>query len=194
MKTFKKFIFVVFTLVLTVNIFSSDSNEKLLLRIYQEEKMSYDLMDEFYNNWQLEVFKSVMQRDAKHVWCMDKVIIKYGYTNISSSEEGLFTDKKIQAFYDEMSVKGSISDLSALEAAAYIKERSISELREKIQMQNDPYIIKVIFLMEQSAQKQFRAFVESIRLSGSEYSPVYLTDDEFENILAPTNSRNAAGN
>jgi len=194
MKTFKIIFFALFSLIFTCKITADDLNKSLLFKLYQEEKMSYELMGEFYNNWQLEVFNSVKERDEKHVWCMDKVIMKYGYENNNSAAGNLFNDKKIQAFYDEMSVKGSISDLSALEAAAYIKERSIYELRERIVTQSDPYIVKVIFLMEQASQKQFRALVESIKLSGSDYTPVYLTEDEYNNIVAPVNSRNAAGN
>lgn len=194
MKLISTIIFAAVSLIYTGVLYSADLNEKLLCRLYLEEKMSYDLMSEFYNNWQLEVFNSVKERDAKHVWCMDKVIMKYGFNNSSSVSVDLFNDKKVQAFYDEMSVKGSISDLSALEAAAYVKERSISELREKIQTQSDPYIVKIIFLMEKASQNQFRALVNSIKLSGAEYTPSYLTDDEYNNIISPVTARTAAGN
>ncbi len=194
MKTFKIIFFAVFSLFFTFRIFADDFNKSLLFKMYQEEKMSYDLLGEFYERWQLDIFNNLRSRDQKHVWCVDKVIIKYGYINDVKSEDGLYKDSRIQKLYNELSVKGCISDLSALEAAAIIKERSISELRERIQTQSDPYIVKVIFLMEQASQKQFRALVESIKLSGSDYTPVYLTDDEYNNIVAPVNSRNAAGN
>lgn len=190
----QKNIFLALFFLAASNVFvQADINEKLLLRLYQEEKMSYDLLGEYYERWQLEVFNSVRQRDQKHVWCMDMVINRYGFKNNEAQEPGIFTDKKLQKFYDKMSVKGCISDLSALEAAAYIKERSISELRERIQTQSDPYIIKIIYLMEKAAQKQFRALVESLKISGYDYSPALLTDDEYNNIILPVSKRNAAG-
>lgn len=186
----------IFLFILSVsNVFlASDFNEKLLLKLYQEEKMSHDLLGEYYDRWQLEVFNSVKERDKKHVWCMDMVINRYGYTNNQPQETGKFTDKKLQKIYNELTVKGSISDLSALEAAAYIKERSISKLRERIQMQSDPYIIMIIYLIEKAAQKQFRAFVESLKISGSDYTPVLLTEDEYNNIILPLSKQTAAGN
>lgn len=160
------------------------NNRELFLKLYQEEKLAYDLYGEFYERWSLNVFNSVQQREAKHVWCVERIMDNYGFDHVSNSKAGSYPDREIQKIYDDLSVKGCISDLAALEAAAYIKEKHISQLRERIRYQEDEYIVKVIFLMESAAQSHLRAFVKSIRLSGSDYSPVFLTDDEFCGIMS----------
>lgn len=165
--------------------YSSDikDNRELFLKLYQEEKLAYDLYGEFYERWSLGVFNKVQQREAKHVWCVEKIMDNYGYDYEINDKSGLYPDREIQKIYDDLSVKGCISDLAALEAAAYIKEKHICQLRERIRYQEDEYVVKVIFLMESAAQSHLRAFVNSIRLSGSDYSPVFLTDDEFSNVM-----------
>ena len=175
----------------TVAGYSSDINDNkdikdnrdLFLKLYQEEKMAYDLYGEFYERWSLSVFNTVQQREAKHVWCVERIMDNYGYKYRTNKNTGLYQDKEIQKIYDEFTVKGCISDLAALEAAAYIKEKHIASLRERIRYQEDGYVVKVIFLMENAAQSHLKAFVNSIRLSGSDYSPQFLTDDEFNNIM-----------
>ncbi|HMQ78186.1 MAG TPA: DUF2202 domain-containing protein [Ignavibacteria bacterium] len=165
--------------------YSSDikNNRELFLKLYQEEKLAYDLYGEFYERWSLGVFNKVQQREAKHVWCVERIMDNYGFDYNTNTIAGSYPDRDIQKIYDDLTVKGCISDLAALEAAAYIKEKHISQLRERIRYQEDEYVVKVIFLMESAAQSHLRAFVKSIRLSGSDYSPVFLTDDEFSRIM-----------
>ncbi|HWA06428.1 MAG TPA: DUF2202 domain-containing protein [Ignavibacteria bacterium] len=159
------------------------NNRELFLKLYQEEKLAYDLYGEFYERWSLGVFNKVQQREAKHVWCVERIMDNYGFDYNTNTSAGSYPDRDIQKIYDDLTVKGCISDLAALEAAAYIKEKHISQLRERIRYQEDEYIVKVIFLMESAAQSHLRAFVKSIRLSGSDYNPEFLTDDEFSNIM-----------
>lgn len=171
--------------------YSSSTNDKneykdnrdLFLKLYQEEKMVYDLLGEFHERWSLSVFYSVQQREARHVWCVERIMDNYGYNYKTNSNTGSYQDKEIQKIYDELTVKGCISDLAALEAAAFIKEKYIYQLRQRIRYQEDGYVVKVIFLMESAAQSHLRAFVNSIRLSGSEYTPQFFTDEEFSSII-----------
>lgn len=158
-------------------------NRDLFLKLYQEEKMVYDLLGEFHERWSLSVFYSVQQREARHVWCVERIMDNYGYNYKTNSNTGSYQDKEIQKIYDELTVKGCISDLAALETAAFIKEKYIYQLRQRIRYQEDGYVVKVIFLMESAAQSHLRAFVKSIKLSGSEYTPQFFTDEEFSSIL-----------
>lgn len=167
-------------------------DKALLLKLYSEEKMAYDLFGEFYDRWQLNVFNDVQQREARHVWCVEVIMNKYSAAISAGKKKILYHDKDTESLYNELSVKGCISDLSALEAAAFLKEKFISDLRTRALNINDGYLLKVIFLLEKAAKSHFKAFVKSIRLSGSEYIPVYLTGDEFSNIMAA--DKNIAGN
>ncbi|MEO8513275.1 MAG: DUF2202 domain-containing protein [Ignavibacteria bacterium] len=193
----KYFILITWILFLSsIEGYSSDIKNKkdLFLKLYQEEKMAYDLYGEFYERWSLSVFSKVQQREAKHVWCVERIMDNYGFKYKSNTKAGLYSDKEIQKIYDELSVNGCISDLAALEAAAFIKEKYIYELRESIRYQEDEYIVKVIFLMESAAQSHLRAFVNSIRLSGSDYNPVFLSEDEFSHIMELDKNKTIAGN
>jgi hypothetical protein len=193
----KHFILITWILFLSsIAGYSSDikNNRELFLKLYQEEKMAYDLYGEFYERWSLSVFNKVQQREAKHVWCVERIMDNYGFTYKANTKAGSYPDKEIQKIYDEVTVNGCISDLAALEAAAFIKEKHIYELREWIRYQEDEYIVKVIFLMESAAQSHLRAFVNSIRLSGSDYRPVFLNEDEFSHIMDSDKNKTIAGN
>lgn len=192
MRTIKQ-IFVIIFLFSITSLYAEILDDKaLLLKLYSEEKMAYDLYGEFYERWQLNVFSDVQQREARHVWCVEVIMNKYSAAVSAGKKKILYHDKETEDLYNELSVKGCISDLSALEAAAYLKEKFISDLRTRALNINDGYLLKVIFLLEKAAKSHFQAFVKSIRLSGSDYTPAFLTDGEYSNIMTP--EKTTAGN
>lgn len=192
MRTIKQ-IFVISVLFSITSLYAEILNDKaLLLKLYSEEKMAYDLYGEFYERWQLNVFSDVQQREARHVWCVEVIMNKYSAAVSAGDKKILYHDKETENLYNELSVKGCISDLSALEAAAYLKEKFISDLRTRALNVNDGYLLKVIFLLEKAAQSHFKAFVKSIRLSDSDYTPVFLTEGEFSSIMSV--DKTVAGN
>lgn len=187
MKTYKlsAIVLFIFGVLFTVQS-NAGTDEKLLQKMYEEEKMSYDLYTEFFNKWGLNVFDQVRESEAIHMLRIKELMgvkeLPQG-TGVAGDEKGLYDNKDIQALYDEYTVLGNISDVTSLETAALMEENDITNLRARIKSQTDDRTIKIFAQMERASQNHLRAFVKSLKLSGVEYQPAVLSQSDFDMII-----------
>lgn len=187
MKTYRVSIkpVLVFCLLLAGQLMAG-SNEQLLKTMYEEEKLSYDLYTEFFNRWGLNVFDQVRESEAIHMQrikeLMDTKDIPQG-TGIAGGDKGVYESKEVQSLYDQYTVLGYISDITALETAALMEESDIANLRSRIKSQSDERTVKIFSQMERASRNHLRAFVKSLKLSGIDYRPAVLTQAEYDLII-----------
>jgi len=187
MKTYKLFAIVLFVFGVLFSVQSNaGTDEKLLQKMYEEEKMSYDLYTEFFNRWGLSVFDQVRESEAIHMLRIKELMnvkdMPQG-TGVSGEDRGVYENKEIQSLYDEYTVLGNISDITALETAALMEENDIKSLRERIRTQSDDRVLKTFTQMERASCNHLKAFVKSLKISGVEYQPAVLSQTDFDNIL-----------
>lgn len=187
MKTYKlsAIVLFIFGVLFTVQS-NAGTDEKLLQKMYEEEKMSYDLYTEFFNRWGLKIFDQVRESEAIHMQRINALMgvkeLPQG-TGVTGGDKGLYENKDIQALYDEYTVLGNISDVTALETAALMEENGISNLRERIKAQTDDRTIKIFAQMERASRNHLKGFVKSLKLSGVEYEPAVLSQSDFDMII-----------
>lgn len=196
MKTYRIFAIVLFVFGVLFSVQSNaGTDEKLLQKMYEEEKMSYDLYTEFFNRWGLNVFDQVRESEAIHMLRIEELMetkdMPQG-TGISGGDKGFYENKDVQALYDEYTVLGNISDITALETAALMEENDIANLRAHIKMQTDDRALKVFAQMERASRNHLRAFVKSLKISGIEYQPAVLSQSEYDNIINNVKERGTA--
>lgn len=187
MKTYKLFAIVLFVFGVLFSVQSNaGTDEKLLQKMYEEEKMSYDLYTEFFNRWGLSVFDQVRESEAIHMLRIKELMnvkdMPQG-TGLSGGDLGVYENEEIQALYDEYTVLGNISDITALETAALMEENDIKSLRERIRTQSDDRVLKTFTQMERASCNHLKAFVKSLNISGVEYQPAVISQTDFDNIL-----------
>ncbi len=173
------------------------TDEKMLIKMLSEKKMTCDLYAEFYQRWQLEVFSDVNESEAIHMQRIQELLAKYNITlpdEKLNSVKGKYTDKDIQKLYDDYTVKGCISDLCALNTAALMEEEDLTMLRERIKNQSEEMIIKVFAQMEKATQNHLKVFVKILKQSGVEYKPQVLSETDYEAIINPGKINGTASN
>ncbi len=188
----------IFFVALMNNVFAgSGVDEKMLIKMNEEKKMTCDLYTEFYQRWQLDVFNDVKESEQLHLQRINELMALYNITVPESklpAEKGKYTNSDIQKLYDDYTVKGCISDICALNTAAYMEEEDLSMLRERIKDQNDEHIIKVFAQMEKATQNHLKVFVKSLKQSGVEYKPQVLSQGDYDAILNPGKINGTASN
>jgi hypothetical protein len=161
-------------------------DEKLIRKMYEGEKLSYDLYTEFFNRWGLKVFDQVREIKALHMLKINYVMGINGIpggTGSAGSESGKYENREIQALYNEYTVLGNISDVAALETAALIEENEISALRSYNKSLTDEAALKIFSLIGRATENQLRAFVKSLEISGVKYEPSVLSEKDYEAII-----------
>ena len=174
---------------------SNGVDEKMLIKMNEEEKMSYDLYSEFYQRWQLDVFDNVRESEFIHVQRIQELMDKYNITYSGSNtniEKGKYSDKELQKLYDDYTVKGCISDICALNTAALMEEHDVIDLRERIKNQSDEYVIKVFTQLEKATENHLKAFVKNLKQAGVEYTPQVLSQNDYDAIVNPVKEKGTA--
>lgn len=173
-------------IAISISFAKSEVDEKLLCKMYEEEKMSYDLYTEYYNRWGLEVFNNVRESELIHTQRISELIEKHCVSQekfVYNNLPGVYNNKEVQKLYDEYTVKGCISDISALMTAALMEETDIYELRSRMSLFTDDYVIRVLTQLEKASQNHLIAFVKDLKKSGVEYTPKVLSKKDYDSII-----------
>ena len=101
----------------------------------------------------------------------------------------------MQALYDQLVEKGSLSLVDAIEVGTAIEEIDILDLQEFIAETENPNIIMVYNNLLKGSYNHLRAFVSQYeRQSGESFAPSYMTLEGYNNALSSANSGQGGGN
>ena len=104
-----------------------------LVYMWQEEKLAKDVYTKLYEKWNLKVFNNIAGSEKQHMDSVKNLLVNY---NVSISEltneAGKFALPEMQALYDKLIAKGSISARDAIKVGIEIEELDIKDLEERI--------------------------------------------------------------
>lgn len=117
---------------------------------------------------------------------MNAVIHLLKYYNAGDtlvSEPGIFSIDEIQTLYNELIAKGSVSVEEACMTGALIEEMDIRDLTEALDNTTNENIIRVFENLLKGSRNHLRAFNRQIINLGLVYTPVYISQEEFDLIV-----------
>ena len=104
--------------------------------------------------------------------------------------------RRIRVFknlYIELTVKSSDSLLAALLVGAEIEEIDILDILEALENFYNEDVQFVLIRLLQGSYHHLNAYVRVLARSGIDYQPLYLTTDQYEEIIANGDSRSSRG-
>jgi hypothetical protein len=170
----------------------SDAEKDGILYMREEEKLAHDAYLKLYEQWNLPIFDNIARSEQTHTDAVKTLIDKYGLVDPATTTIGTFSNPELQALYDSLVNTGSASLQSALEVGAAIEEIDILDLQEHI-AETDNEDIKLVYenLMKGS-RNHLRAFVSTLERQGYDYTPQYLSQDEYTAIISSPIERGRA--
>ena len=97
--------------------------------------------------------------------------------------QGVFSIPEFQELYFELTEKGSDSVEAALMTGALIEEMDIVDLKEVLTIVENENIIRVFEHLLIASRNHLRAFNRQLVNLGLVYTPVYLTQEEYDAIV-----------
>lgn len=183
--------------VSNVSVSQSNLNSKEiegLLYMAEEEKLARDVYTYLNNLWGLQVFANITKAEQTHMDSVLSLISKYNLQSpIKSDAIGEFTNEKIKDLYKQLTETGSKSVIDALKVGAAIEEIDIIDLNEHIKNTTSQDIISVYENLKSGSENHLRAFVSQLKNYGVTYTPQYLSQEEYNNIISGSNG-NTQGN
>ncbi len=155
-----------------------------LLQLREEEKLARDVYIYAYNLYGLSVFNNISNSEQTH---MDQVLViltAYDMEDPASETVGVFNDEALQTLYEQLIARVDISLEEALQVGATIEDLDIMDIEEFILRTDKEDLITMYEGLMCGSRNHLRSFNAQIISGGNTYTPVYITQTEFEEIIA----------
>ncbi|MGR9052627.1 MAG: DUF2202 domain-containing protein [Gammaproteobacteria bacterium] len=172
----------------------SEQEADTLLFMREEEKMARDVYLELFDQWGSQVFENIEASEQQHMDRIKVFLDAYGLTDPALPEPGQFNNTSLQALYDELTAKGSVSVLEAYKVGALIEEIDIQDLRDANAATDVVELQTMYGQLLEASYNHLRAFARQIILAEGSYSAQVLSDDDVAVILASADTVVMYGN
>ena len=108
---------------------------------------------------------------------------RYELEDSDSEEIGVFSNQEIQTLYNNLTETGGQSLEDALKTGAAIEELDISDLQMYISETDNEDVKLVYEALMRGSRNHLRSYVRVLERQGVSYSPQYLSQEEFDQIL-----------
>jgi len=160
---------------------------EILLHMKEEEKLARDVYSSLYEKWGSQIFSNISSAENTHLNAVILLLQKYGddYTNVG--EKGKFSNPDFQKLYDKLVAQGSSSLAEAYKTGALIEELDIKDLNEYLEILTNESIRFVFQNLNRGSRNHLRAFNRQITRLGLTYTPIYISQAEYDQIISSPN-------
>jgi len=168
----------------------TEQEKEDILHMREEEKLARDVYLTLYDKWGLPVFKNIANSEQRHTDSVKELIDRYGLEDpVKDDSIGAFTDPKLKDLYNQLVALGSKSEVDALKVGATIEDLDIYDLDNALARTDNDDIKLIYESLRSGSYNHMRAFVGQLKSRGSDYSPQYISVDEYNKILSSTMGR-----
>jgi hypothetical protein len=161
-----------------------------ILFIREEEKLAYDVYKTMFDKYGATVFQNIPNSELSHMESMLTIIKKYELVDpVDVNPRGIFKNTALQTLYNQLIEKGNISILSAYQVGALIEELDISDLTSSLAVTNNQDVRLVYDFLNKGSRNHLRSFYKNIKFSNGTYTPIYLSQSEFDSIVNSATER-----
>lgn len=175
--------------VISLPVESLDTIElERILFIREEEKLAYDVYQTMFEKYGVKVFQNVPNSELSHMEAMLTIIRKYQLPDpMERNPRGVFVNPTLQSLYNSLVIQGNASLLAAYQVGAKIEELDIADLNKSIAITNNQDVRLVYYFLNKGSRNHLRSFYKNLTNLGGTYSPIYITQVEFDAIVtSPT--------
>ncbi len=162
-----------------------------LIHMRQEEKLARDVYLTLYQKWGARIFSNIASSEQSHTSAVKRLLDRYGIPDpITNDSIGFFQDPNLTALYQTLVEQGNRSLLDALIVGATIEDLDIYDLDEALEnIAVNSDVIRVYTHLVHGSENHMRAFYGQIVRNGGSYSPQYISQERFDEIISGSNGR-----
>lgn len=149
----------------------------------EEEKLAYDVYVTLFDIYGTPIFNTISKSEETHITAVNLLLAKYNIINTASTEVGVYNIEHIQELYDALVAKGSLSLTDALTVGAIIEDVDIYDLETYLENTENEDIESVFNFLNCGSRNHLRGFMGQLLLQGADYTPQYITQERFDEIV-----------
>ncbi len=162
----------------------SSEEKEGLLEMREEEKLARDVYLTLYAKWNLPIFKNIANSEQTHTDSIKHLLEKYNISDpVKNDSIGNFSNQKYVELYNSLVEKGSKSEIDALMVGATIEDLDIYDLENWINNTDNEDITLVYENLMKGSRNHMRSFVRMLNSYGVNYTPQYISSEEYEQII-----------
>ena len=166
----------------------SSIEERSLIQMREEEKLARDVYLTLYDKWGEQIFKNIARSEQTHTDSVKELLDRYSIDDpVKEDTVGVFTDDEISNLYETLVSKGEKSLVDALEVGATIEDLDIFDLNDFLSQIDNEDIKFVYNTLKNGAYNHMRAFTRVLEMNGGQYTPQYISQEEYDEILSSSN-------
>lgn len=154
-----------------------------LLKMKDEEKLARDVYASLYQKWNSQVFSRISYAENNHLNAIVNILKYYEQADTLVEETGVFADNEMQNIYNELLSKGSASIEEAYKTGALIEEMDIKDLNNALAETSNANISMVYENLMKGSRNHLRSFYKQLNNVGTIYTPIYLSENEYNQIV-----------
>lgn len=168
----------------------SDQEITGLVQMREEEKLARDVYTTLGTIWGIKIFSNISASEQTHTDAIKTLLTRYDISDpVVDDTVGVFTSKPLQDLYNELIIKGKKSLIDALSVGATIEDLDINDLELLKQQTTQEDILIVYNNLQKGSRNHLRAFVKNIQLNGGLYTPQYISQGDYNSIIASSQEK-----
>ncbi|ADG13496.1 Protein of unknown function DUF2202 [Methanocaldococcus infernus ME] len=162
----------------------SEKEKEGLIEMREEEKLARDVYLALYNKWKIPIFQNIANSELSHTTSIKILLDKYGIKDpVVDDTPGKFTNPKYQKLYNDLIEKGYKSVIDALIVGCTIEDLDIKDLQYWASITDNEDIKFTYANLEKGSRNHMRSFYRLLKNYGGNYTPKYISQEEFEQII-----------
>lgn len=157
-------------------------DQKALLFMLEEEKLARDTYSYLDELWGVNQFANIQNSEQSHVDAVANLLDGFGIEH-TILPEGEFTNQEIQNLYDTFIEDGALNLKEALKVGATIEDLDIVDLENYINDTSNATIISLYERLQCGSRNHLRSFVLALENTGTTYTPQFLTEVDYAQII-----------
>ncbi len=162
----------------------TDNDLETLQFLLEEEKMARDVYSLLGDEFGIQIFKNISNSEQKHMDFILETMNAYNIDPIYSIDAGEFINTEIQNLYNTLTNNGMNSPVDALIVGATIEDLDIYDLDQNIASIINETLIQLYAKLKCGSENHMRAFAENLQNHQSNYSPQYISQSQYNDILS----------
>ncbi len=156
-----------------------------LVLMREEEKLARDVYNTLGAKWGVDIFTNIAKSEQTHTDAVKVLLDRYGIEDpVKDDANGVFTSSELDELYRNLVAQGNISLLDALIVGATVEDLDIKDLNELTAQTDKSDIISTYGRLNKGSKNHLRAFMTEITNAGGSYTPQFITQAEFDEILS----------
>ena len=167
----------------------SDDEIADLYFLREEEKLARDVYLYSYNIYNLQIFKNISNSEQSHMDNVLKLLISYNLEDSASNVIGEFNNPELQEIYNNLIQQSSISIIEALTVGNVIEDLDINDLLSNEERTTKTDLLLMYGSLRCGSRNHLRNYYSQLVQEGGTYTPIYITSNDFEEIINSENEK-----